>query len=66
MELCEWNPVLQEPAENPRRPTDCPNMAELSVGAEGQWHLCRRCAGLPVFRRFRIRKTIYSRPVDPR
>ena len=58
MSKCEWNPERNEPAQEYRRVDGsilhlgCNNEAELSVGANGQWHLCRSCAALPRFKRF--------------
>lgn len=28
------------------------------LGAQGQWHLCERCAALPEFDRYRTRKPL--------
>jgi hypothetical protein len=45
-------------ARNPCEHGECPNQAVISVGANGQFHLCRDCAALPEFRRYRVRKTL--------
>lgn len=63
---CEWDPERGQPAAVvvvPVVPTDwdrrerqgCTNRAMLSVGANGEWHLCDTCAALPDFKRFRRR-----------
>lgn len=36
----------------------CRNRSELIVGANGKWRLCRSCAALPRFKRYRVRKEI--------
>jgi len=59
MSDCEWDPMLGEPAKVGR---GCPNKAALSVGAHGEWHLCRSCAALPRFKRYKVRKPL---PGDP-
>lgn len=57
---CEWNPRLDAPAletdhhHGSRR-------AELVVGADGRWHLCRECAALPAFKRLRVRRPLRAR-----
>ncbi len=68
VERCEWCPDFGVPAIDPPRAEDCPNEATLLVGtsrsAHGDWHLCARCAALPVFNRHRkrvpLRKTEVS------
>lgn len=52
-ERCDWNPEANEPAiiDGP----GCQNTAELSVGANGDWHLCPSCADLPAFKKYRAR-----------
>jgi hypothetical protein len=57
-ERCEWDPVRDSAAEEA---DGCPNEATLSVGADGNWHLCESCAALPEFDCFRKRV-----PLDPR
>lgn len=52
MSLCEWDPERGEPA---RIGDGCERAAVLSVGANGQFHLCAECAALPRFKRFRRR-----------
>jgi hypothetical protein len=55
---CEWDPdndtdgvVGQEHAP-----------AELIVGANGEWRLCKPCAELPRFARYTVRKKITTPP----
>lgn len=62
MELCEWNPTLNEPALCSRhvRPTDCTNKAEWAMGRMGDWHLCYSCAALPAFKRFKMRTNLIT------
>lgn len=57
-ERCEYNPVLKQPSWEPPLPTDCRNDATLSVGANGQWHVCDACAALPEFAKYRRRKPL--------
>jgi hypothetical protein len=63
--LCEWDPVMGGPAwdlaDGSARLNGCTRKATVSVGANGEWHLCNRCAGLPCFRRFRVRRPIARR-----
>jgi hypothetical protein len=50
---CEWNPAEDRPA----REGDKPHAdATVSLGADGEWHVCASCAALPVFARFKVRK----------
>lgn len=53
---CEWDPARDAPALGDG--TGCPNEATISVGAAGEWHLCERCASLPRFGRFRVRRQL--------
>ncbi len=50
MSLCEWDPERSVPAEHiPGQRNSykgCLNAATLTVGANGQWHLCESCASL--------------------
>jgi hypothetical protein len=58
MSLCEWDPERRQGAiELPESGLrfGCPNRAELSLGRDGMWHVCRSCAALPEFSRFRVR-----------
>lgn len=55
---CEWNWVLGMPAEYPSRDNDCQNEAEVVVGKPGDWRLCRHCAALPRFKRYKVRRPI--------
>ena len=66
MAQCEWNPTLQEPSQKPRRATDCRNDAEVVLGTKGQWHLCRPCAALSKFKRYKVRQNLPTKPIDPR
>lgn len=34
--------------------------AEWIVGANGKWRLCSKCAALPEFKRFRVRRKIQT------
>lgn len=58
MSKCEWNPVEHCAAEEPSKAFDCQNEATLSVGADGQWHLCQSCATDPYFKRFKTRAVL--------
>ena len=58
MAQCEWNPVFEKPSQNPPRETDCPNEAEISLGGDGDWHVCESCAALPKFSRIRCRRPL--------
>jgi hypothetical protein len=47
-DLCEWNPVLKRPALHqplgtPVDDGSCGNLAELILGANGKWRVCRSC-----------------------
>jgi hypothetical protein len=54
---CEWNPKAGCPALL----TDEPHGdATVSVGPNGEWHLCARCAALPAFALFTVRKALRS------
>jgi len=63
-DLCEWNPEHGVAATERRfdngtvERAGCSNPAQLIVGAKGKWRLCRRCASLPYFRRYRVRIAI--------
>jgi hypothetical protein len=52
---CEWNPAADRPA---REGEPSHGDATVSLGAEGEWHLCASCAALPVFARFKVRKAL--------
>lgn len=63
MELCEWDPernqlALEATCRDGRLRLGCPNEATVSVGHNGiwLWHLCKSCAALPRFKRFKVRK----------
>ena len=52
---CEWNPELNVPAQF----SDERHAATLSVGVgKNNWHLCARCAAMPRFKRYRVRKQL--------
>ncbi len=55
VDSCEWNPKTNGPAFTH---TDWHADAEVIVGSNGQWRLCRTCSELAEFNRYRIRKTI--------
>lgn len=59
---CEWDPARDQPADADH---GCPRDAELSVGVDGKWHLCKSCASLPRFNRFRKRIPL-RRPPEPK
>ncbi len=52
---CEWDPEHGRPAHVDDEPH---GEATVSVGADGQWHLCASCAALPLFDRFTVRKPL--------
>lgn len=52
---CEWEPKHGRPAH---LDDEHHGDATVSVGADGQWHLCKSCAQLPQFKRFTTRKEI--------
>lgn len=63
MAKCEWDPIRNSPAIEwrmndglGRGRQGCDNEVEVIVGADGKWHLCRKCAVLEKFSRFRKRK----------
>lgn len=74
MSLCEWDPEKNAPAVEQRsiaisggmstysdgweRISGCQREATLSVGANGEWHLCEKCAALPAFKRYRNRAPV--------
>lgn len=53
-DTCEWNPAKDLPAQDG---DEMHAPAELILG-NGDWRLCRDCASLPRFRRYRRRKEI--------
>lgn len=59
MELCEWNPTDDKPAEHvpgiEGSRVGCTNEATVSIGSKVNWHLCDGCAGLPRFNKYRKR-----------
>jgi hypothetical protein len=57
---CEWNPKAGCPARLDDEPH---GNATVSVG-DGEWHLCARCAALPAFERFTVRKALPLRGVE--
>jgi hypothetical protein len=51
---CEWYPAEGRPAT-----TSDPSHGDATVSLDGgEWHLCARCAELPAFARFRVRKPL--------
>ena len=57
MSGCEWNPATNEPAyETDEHTRTTP--AVVSVGRNGDWHLCASCAALPRFKRFTSRSPV--------
>lgn len=65
MELCEWNPIDDKPAEYLSSVADsrtgCKNEATVCVGVKVNWHLCQSCAGLPAFNKYRARVPLLGR-----
>lgn len=67
---CDWDPKRSVPAERVAVPIfggkfammdeqrGCKNDAELLVGGNGAWRLCRSCARLPEFNQYRNRRPI--------
>lgn len=62
---CEWNPEKDRPGAGHHQQglgwydyDGCQNQAALIVGADGKWRLCRSCAALPRFNRYRVRREI--------
>lgn len=56
-ERCEFNPATGEASLTHH--SGCPNEATLSVGANGQWHVCASCAEHPALKkRFKVRKPL--------
>lgn len=51
---CEYNPRERRAAYQ----NEVHTTAELIVGANGKWRLCRTCAELPEFKKLRVRKEI--------
>lgn len=57
---CEYNPQTHSASyEN-----EVHASAELIVGASGQWRLCRSCAALPEFKRFKKKELIKINMVE--
>ncbi len=52
---CEWDPKLTAPVASAKA---AHARADLIVGANGRWRLCRSCAALPYFSRLRKRVEI--------
>lgn len=59
---CEWHPGA-EGGRLSRGSDPFHSRAEVAVGAGRSYHLCRACAALPRFKRFRVRKDIKPRGV---
>lgn len=65
MELCEWDPERNQPAEEVKGEWHhgCPNPATWIIGrGMRNWHLCESCSKLPRFKRFRVRQYRGERP----
>lgn len=58
--LCEWSPADNASAcwSKERGHMGCPNVATVSLGVNGVWHLCASCADLPRFARYTKRTDI--------
>jgi hypothetical protein len=57
--LCEWNPAREEVAwTTGGARIGCHEPAAVLLGRYGEWHLCERCARLPVFAHFRERSML--------
>lgn len=54
---CEWEPSESRPALSTDEHFKT-TPAVLMLGSPVAWRLCRECAGLPDFKRFRKRKDI--------
>ncbi len=54
LDPCEYNPDKKQAAYWDEVHAE----AELVVGADGQWRLCKVCAALPFFNRFHTRRRI--------
>ncbi len=54
-DACEWDPETNTPAK-----VTVPShaQADLIVGANGEWRLCRSCAALPQFAKYRKRTEV--------
>ena len=51
---CEYNPETKEAAyEN-----EVHAEAEVMIGKRVAWRLCKKCAELPEFKRFKVRRMI--------
>jgi hypothetical protein len=61
-DACEWNPVLGREATN-RDPIHA--RAEVLVGKDGAWRLCRACAALERFKLYRTRAEIAEADACP-
>jgi hypothetical protein len=57
MEQCEFDPVSRAAKYEGE---GCPNEAVISLGHNGEWHLCASCAAMPEFHRYRVRTPIGS------
>ena len=66
MSLCEWNPEKNRPSQyltgriysRSGKTDGCQNEATVCVGYNGKWHLCESCASLPIFKKYRKRKSL--------
>lgn len=59
MDRCEWS--IDGASAPGGDDEECPNVATWSLGADGEWHVCDRCAELPALKRFRKRVHIGER-----
>lgn len=53
---CEYSPEHKRAAYT----TEVHARADVIVGHNGKWRLCRPCAALPEFSRFRVRHEIHA------
>lgn len=51
---CEYEPTARRAAYEDEAHAD----AEVIVGANGEWRLCAKCASLPEFAKFKVRRAI--------
>ena len=54
---CEWNPDKNRACYFDEAHAE----ADFIVGANGQWRLCKKCAALPKFKRFKKTKIRHSK-----
>ena len=51
---CEWYPGANRPAYD----NEVHGTAEVIVGSRGQWRLCKACARLPSFKKYKVWRLI--------